>query len=208
MSRFSDVVTTREQLRSVMNEPSSSVVRKVIPFLDKHCKVFISRSPFIMLATTDGEGNADVSPKGDPAGFVKIVDNTTLAIPDRLGNNRADSMENILQCPKVGLIFLVPGKTETLRVSGVAQIVRDQQLRESLAVKDRTPEFVVVVDVREAFFHCSKCMIRSKLWKQADWPDLTGLPRLAETMVDAGKLDRTEQEMHEIVLNDEKERLY
>lgn len=208
IKRFNDVITTREQFRSIMDEPSESVVRKVIPFLDKHCEIFIGRSPFIMIATADIEGNIDVSPKGDPIGFVKILDKTTLAIPDRLGNDRADSMENILQSPNIGLIFMIPGKSETLRVSGVAQIVRDDELRQSLAVKNREPEFVIVVDVKEAFFHCAKCMIRSKLWNQASWPDLSGLPRLAETMVDAGKLDRTEEEMHRRVLNDEKERLY
>jgi len=119
----------------------------------------------MILASTDAHGNVDVSPKGDPQGFVKIIDKQTLAIPDRPGNRRADSIENILQNPKVGLIFMIPGKTETLRVSGIASIVRDIDLRDSMAVRDRSPEFVIVVDVKEAFFHCSKCMIRSKLWQ-------------------------------------------
>lgn len=119
----------------------------------------------MILASTDAHGNVDVSPKGDPQGFVKIIDKQTLAIPDRPGNRRADSIENILQNTKVGLIFMIPGKTETLRVSGIASIVRDIDLRDSMAVRDRSPEFVIVVDVKEAFFHCSKCMIRSKLWQ-------------------------------------------
>lgn len=208
MIKFNDVITTREQFRSIMDEPSELVIRKVIPFLDKHCGVFIGRSPFIVMATADADGNIDVSPKGDPVGFVKVLDNKTLAIPDRLGNERADSIENLLQNPNIGLIFIVPGKSETLRVSGVAQIVRDENLRQSLAVKNRNPEFVIVVDVKEAFFHCSKCMIRSKIWDETNWPDLAGLPRLAETMVDAGKLELSEEEMHEIVVNDEKKRLY
>jgi len=208
MNKFNDVISTREQFRSIMDEPSELVARKVIHSLDKHCGVFIGRSPFIVMATADADRNVDVSPKGDPIGFVKVLDNKTLAIPDRLGNERADSIENILQNPKIGLIFIVPGKTETLRVSGVAQIVRDENLRKSLAVKNRNPEFVIVVDVKEAFFHCSKCMIRSNIWDENSWPDLTGLPRLAETMVDAGKLELSEEEMHEIVVNDEKKRLY
>jgi len=131
-----------------------------------------------------------------------------LAIPDRPVNHRADSMENILQNPNVGLIFLIPGKTETLRVSGIASIVRDAGLRDSMSVNGRSPELVIIVDVKEAFFHCSKCMMRSRLWKPDYWPDLEGLPRLAETMVDAGRLELSESEMHEIVLNDERERLY
>ncbi len=208
MSKFKDVVETREQLRSILDEPGELVTRKTIPYLDKHCGVFIGRAPFMLLATSDAKGNVDVSPKGDPFGFVKIVDQNTLAIPDRPGNHRADSMENILQNPKVGLIFMIPGKNETLRVSGTASIVRDKDLRDSMAVKGRSPEFAVVVNVQEAFFHCSKCMLRSNLWVQEQWPDLDGLPRLAETMVDAGKLELSENELHKIVLNDEQERLY
>ncbi|MFT5573090.1 MAG: putative pyridoxine 5'-phosphate oxidase superfamily flavin-nucleotide-binding protein [Cryomorphaceae bacterium] len=103
---------------------------------------------------------------------------------------------------------MIPGKTETLRVSGTAKIVRDQGLRDSMSMKGRSTEIAIVVSVEEAFFHCSKCMIRSKLWKPESWPDLDGLPRLAETMVNAGKLDISESEMHEIIVNDERERLY
>lgn len=205
---FNDVVRTRQELREVIGEPSDVVTRKTLPHLDRHCLSFIGRSPFLLLATADEEGNVDVSPKGDPPGFVRVLDEHTLAVPDRLGNRRADSMENLLQNPKIGLIFLVPGKTETLRVSGEALIVRDQDLLDSMAVKDRSPQLAIVVRVREAFFHCSKCMIRSSLWKPDAWPDLEGLPTLAETMVDAGKLELSEEEMHERVLRDERERLY
>jgi len=208
MNRFVDVVGTRDELRSILNEPSELVTRKSLRRLDGHCGAFIQRSPFIMLASANAAGDLDISPKGDPIGFVKILDDQTLAIPDRPGNNRADSMENILQNPNVGLIFMIPGKTETLRVSGTAQIVRDELLCESMAVKGRNPKLVIVVSVLEAFFHCSKCIIRSKLWEPGSWPILEGLPRLARTMVDAGNLELTEQQMHEIVVNDEKERLY
>ncbi|MEL6951020.1 MAG: MSMEG_1061 family FMN-dependent PPOX-type flavoprotein [Pseudomonadota bacterium] len=208
MARFNDVIETREQFRSIMGEPSALVTRKSLSALDKHCGVFIGRAPFMLIASADANGKTDVSPKGDPLGFVKILDDKTLAIPDRLGNKRADTIENVLQNPNVGLIFLIPGKTETLRVSGKAQVVRDEALRESMAVKGKSPDFVIVVTVEEAFFHCSKCMIRSKLWQSQHWPDLEGLPRLAQTMVDGGKLELTESEMHEIVVNDERERLY
>ncbi|MCF6194665.1 MAG: pyridoxamine 5'-phosphate oxidase family protein [Kangiellaceae bacterium] len=110
------------------------------------------------LATADTNNNVDVSPKGDPSGFVKIIDKNTLVIPDKLGNHRADSIENILQNSKVGLIFMIPGKNETLRVSGTAIIVRDGDLRDSMAIKGKSPDFVIVVKVEEAFFHCSKCI--------------------------------------------------
>ena len=208
MARFDGVIKTREQFRSFMGEPSDKVTRKSLSALDKHCGVFIGRAPFMLIASADEDGNTDVSPKGDSIGFVKILDDKTLAIPDRLGNKRADTIENILQKPNVGLIFLIPGKTETLRVSGKALVVRDESLRDSMAVKGKSPDFAIVVAVEEAFFHCSKCMIRSKLWQSEHWPDLDGLPRLAQTMVDAGKLELTESEMHEIVVNDERERLY
>jgi hypothetical protein len=205
---FNNIIRTREDLRSVLNEPSELVTRKCLDHLDKHCAKFISRAPFLVMASADADGNLDVSPKGDPAGFVKILDSRTLVVPERPGNNRADTMENILQNPKVGLIFLIPGKRETLRISGSASIVRDEALLDSLAVDGRAPKLAIAVGVQEAFFHCSKCMIRSKLWEPANWPDLEGLPRLAETMVDAGKLALSESEMHRIVANDERERLY
>lgn len=208
MNRFSDIVETRDQLRSILSEPSELVTRKSLRRLDRHCGAFIQRSPFILLASADGAGNVDVSPKGDPSGFVKILDDATLAIPDRPGNNRADTMENILQNPNVGLIFLIPGKSETLRISGTAQIVRDESLRQSMAINGRCPKLVIIVNISEAFFHCSKCIIRSKLWQPELWPAVDDLPRLATTMVDAGNLELSEQQMHEIVLNDERERLY
>ncbi len=208
MARFEDVIETREEFRSIMGEPSDKVTRKSLSALDKHCGVFIGRAPFMLIASADADGNTDVSPKGDPVGFVKILDEKTLAIPDRLGNKRADTIDNVLENPNVGLKFLIPGKTETLRISGKAVVVRDAALRDSMAMKGKSPDFAIVVTVEEAFFHCSKCMIRSKLWQTEHWPDLDGLPRLAQTMVDAGKLELTESEMHEIVVNDERERLY
>ena len=208
MKKFNDVITTREQLRSVIDEPWDMVIDKALDRLDKHCGVFINRCPFLLISSADAQGNADISPKGDPVGFVKIIDEKTLAIPDRPGNDRADTFENILQNPKVGLIFMIPGKSETLRVSGVASIVRDKHLRNSMAIRGRAPDFALVVHVEEAFFHCSKSIMRSKLWKQEEWPELSGLPRLADTMVDAGQLSISKEEMHEIVVNDEIDRLY
>lgn len=208
MINFKEVIQSREEFREIISEPSEKVIRKALTSLDKHCSAFIKHSPFLLLSSADSEGNIDVSPKGDPAGFVKILDDSTIAIPERPGNHRADTAENLLQNPKVGIIFLIPGKTETLRVSGTAQIVLDKELRDSLQMKGKSPDFVFVVNVEEAFFHCSKCMIRSSLWTSEAWPSTNGLPKLAETMVDAGNLDLTVEEMHQIVINDENERLY
>src|SRR5258705_2818538 len=125
----------------------------------------------------------DVSPKGDPPGFVQVLDDETLAIPDRPGNRRADTFSNVLQNPGVGLIFLIPGKLETLRVNGRARIVRDMALRERMAVQGKVPQIALVVTVEEAFIHCGKCMIRSQLWQPESWPDGDALPSQAECLV-------------------------
>jgi uncharacterized protein len=208
MERFTDIITSKSRFRELMGLPDQAVINKTITSLDRHCRAFIAKSPFLLIASADARGNMDISPKGDPAGFVQILDNHTLAVPDRLGNQRADTFMNILENPKVGLIFLIPGKRETLRVSGSAMIVRDQKLREQMKVHDKVPDFAMVVTVEEAFFHCSKCIVRSKLWQTEHWPALDGLPSLAETMIDAAKLDISVEEATIEIEQDEKERLY
>lgn len=206
--RFAEVVTSEEGFRTVMGGPSDRAARKEIAFLDRHCRAFISRSPFVLVSSADADGRMDVSPKGDPPGFVQVLDDRTLAIPDRLGNRRADTFKNVLQRDAVGLLFLVPGKRETLRVSGRAIIVRDRALRESMAVSGRLPDFALVVGVEQAMFHCAKCMIRSSLWNPAAWPDLAGLPSMAEALVAAGKLDVPVEEVSAIIEKDYVSGLY
>ena len=207
-SRFTEVVTSEEQFRAVLGNPSSLVLRKEIPALDSHARAFIERSPFVLLGTSDAEGSMDISPKGDPPGFVRVLDDKTLAIPDRLGNRRADTFKNLLSNDRIGLIFLVPGKQETLRISGRAIIVRDESVRGQMAVRGKLPEFAIVVGVEQMFFHCAKCIIRSGLWSREAWPDLSDLPSLAETMVSAGKLSKTLHEMQVIIDKDVETRLY
>ena len=150
----------------------------------------------------------DISPKGDAPGFVRVLDDKTLAVPDRPGNRRADTFTNVLENPGVGLIFFVPGKSETLRISGSARIVRDAVLRESMTARGKTPDFVLAVAVDEAFFHCSKCIVRSNLWIPEAWPALDGLPSLAQTMVDAAALPMPVEALEQIIKQDEAERLY
>jgi uncharacterized protein len=150
----------------------------------------------------------DISPKGDPAGFVLVLDDQSLTIPDRPGNRRADTFKNILQNDRVGLFFLILGKQGTLRVSGRATIVRDLSLREQIAVGGKNPDFAIVVTVEQAFFHFPKCMIRSPLWTSETWPDQTGLPSLAEAVVAAGKLDVPVEHIQEMIDHDAKTRLY
>jgi uncharacterized protein len=207
-SRFSDVVTTVAALEQIVGRPNPRVAAKAITSLDRHCREFIRRSPFVLVASCDGDGNQDVSPKGDPPGFVHVLDDTTLAIPERPGNRRADTFRNVLQNPRVGLIFLIPGKRETLRVSGDAQIVHDVDLRNEMAMNGRVPELVLVVSVHEAFIHCAKCMIRSGLWNPSSWPDISNLASLAEVAVAHARLTEDVAEVQALIETDEKTRLY
>lgn len=207
-SRFSDVISSPQALEAVLGRPNERVAAKVIDSLDILCRRFIARSPFVLVGSSDAAGNVDVSPKGDAPGFVQVLDDKTLAIPERLGNRRADTFRNLLQNPRAGLTFLIPGKRETLRVGGEALIVRDAGLRERMAVNGRVPELVLVVLVREAFFHCAKCMIRSHLWEPDRWPPLDGLPTLAEATVAHARLTQTPAEIQRFVDIDEQTRLY
>lgn len=208
--KFAQTVTTLEELREVIAPPSDLVTSKEVSELDEHCRNFIARSPFILIASTDGEGSIDISPKGDPAGFVRVLDDRTLAIPDRPGNHRADTFMNVVRHPFVGLIFLIPGTKNTLRVRGRATIVRDLDLRETMAVNGRVPELALVVDVTTAYFHCAKCIIRSKIWSDEQTRSSAGADDrlLAEAMVKHGELAIGVDEMQEIILNDEEEHLY
>lgn len=205
---FADTITTVEQLREVLDPPSVFVTDKESPTLDEHCRDFIGRSPFILIASTDGEGRVDISPKGDPPGFVRILDDTTIAIPDRPGNHRADTFENVLVHPYVSVIFLVPGTKYTLRIRGRATIVRDLELRESMAVNGRAPELALVIELSTSYFHCGKCIIRSKLWSSADGIETTDERLLAESMADNLDIPVTLDQMQEIILDDEVKRLY
>ncbi|MEX3008745.1 pyridoxamine 5'-phosphate oxidase family protein [Hoeflea sp. TYP-13] len=208
MPEFEDIITTREELREIVGEPIQRVKEKVMPALDRHCRNFIERSPFVIISTSDGDGDGDVSPKGDPAGFVKILDNNTLAIPDRPGNRRVDGFENILQNPSVGLLFLIPGRNESVRVNGTAMIVRDEPLRQSMSIRGKLPKLVLVVNVEEAFFHCSRCMIRSGLWEPDNWPSQDGLASMSEVMFDIGKgIDKLE-DIQTLIRESETDKLY
>jgi PPOX class probable FMN-dependent enzyme len=210
MALFSEsTITTQAGLRALMGEAVHPIViAKTLTALDRHCRMFIDRSPFVLIASADASGNMDISPKGDPAGFVRVLDEHTLAIPDRPGNQRFDTLRNLIDNPKVALIFLIPGKRETLRVSGTARIVTDQTLRKSMAIKGKSPALAIVVDVAEAFFHCAKCMIRSHMWQPEEWPSLEGLASLAEAMRDATGVDAPVDALQALITGDEAERLY
>ena len=170
-ARFRDVITAESELRRHVGPANRWFTSKILHRLDRRCHSFIAASPFVVIGSTNQLGMVDLSPKGDRAGFVRSLDDTTLAIPDRPGNRRVDTFHNVLQKPGVGLIFFVPGQRETLRVSGRALIVRDQDIRSTLMDKGRMPELAMIVAVERAFFHCGKCITRSNLWDYEAHPE-------------------------------------
>ncbi len=207
--KFSNVVRSEVELRALMGGPvAPSVVEKTLTSLDRHCFAFIGRAPFVFVASMDGEGRMDISPKGDAPGFVKVLDSKTLVIPDRPGNQRFDTFRNLFDSPRIGLIFLVPGKRETLRISGKAEVIQDAEVLEKMVANGKTPALAIAVHVEEAFFHCAKCIIRSHLWQPEWWPSIEGLPTLAETMKDAASIPEPVEILEGIIKQDEENRLY
>jgi uncharacterized protein len=162
--RFDEVITSESDLRKIVGPANKWFTSRILRRLNRRCKDFIAASPFVVVGSTDPLGLMDLSPKGDRAGFVRYLDDATLAIPDRRGNGRVDTFHNVLQNPGVGLIFFVPGQRETLRVAGRAMIVRDSNIRNALVDAGQIPELALVVIVEKAFFHCGKCITRSGLW--------------------------------------------
>jgi len=206
--RFREVVSTDEELRAVVGEPPSHSVAKVVTAIDRIARTFIEHAPFAFVASVGEAGRLDVSPRGDPAGFVKVLDEHTLAVPDRLGNRRLDTFHNVLRNPNVGIIFLIPGVTHTLRVSGKAIIVRDDFLRDMMKMNGKAPDHVLVVGVERVFSHCPKCMIRSGLWRPDTWGDPTAVPSFAEMLVAHAKPQKSVDQMQTIIERGNKERLY
>ena len=192
-----DFITTREQLRSIYKAPGAAAVRKELRRLDGHCRNFIERSPFVLIGSSDGEGNADVTPKGDRPGFALAIDDTTIVIPDRPGNNRLDTLENILVNPAVGLLFLVPGMNETLRVNGLARLTDDRDLCARLSVDGKKPQCAIVVSVRAAYLHCAKAFLRSGLWEPSTWIDRSTLPPLGQMLKDQLELPEAAEKTDE-----------
>ena len=176
-----------DALRGHIGPVSPLATGKVLRRLDQFCRDFIALSPFLVLASCDAEGNADASPRGDGPGFVRVLDDNTLLIPDRRGNNRVDSFGNILSAPGVGLVFMVPGIPETLRVNGKGRATRDAELLAPSAMQERAPVTGLIVEVEEAYFHCGKALIRSKLWDPASQVPRNSFPTLGRIIADQTK---------------------
>ena len=171
-------------LRAHFGPMSPMVERKVLHRLDKHCRAFIGLSPFLVIATAGRDGGVDASPRGDPPGFVQVLDDTTLFLPDRPGNNRIDTFRNVLESPGVGLIFFVPGIEETLRVNGRGTPTTDPALLAGAEVLGRTPRTGLTIALDEAFFHCAKALKRSRLWDPAAQVPRSSFPSLGRIIAD------------------------
>lgn len=174
---------TPERLRELYGATNPRAAAKVIHSFDHHCRSFIQHSSFLVLATSDGT-EIDISPKGDPAGFVKIEDDQHLLLPDRLGNNRLDGMLNILQHPHIAVLFMIPTVSETLRVNGTAQILEDKTLCNEFAVKGKIPKTVMRITATEIYTHCGKALLRGGLWKPTNWPNSRPVATLNEMIRD------------------------
>ena len=177
-------IATHEHLRRLYRQPTDRVIRKELDHLDEHCASFVRQSPFLVLATVGVDGRVDASPRGDLAGFVQVADEHTLLIPDRPGNNRVDSLTNLVECPQAGAILMIPGVDETLRVNGTVEIRDDAQLRERFAIDGRLPTVVLVMRAEQVYLHCAKAFMRSRLWEPESWPASRPVPTLGEMIHD------------------------
>jgi PPOX class probable FMN-dependent enzyme len=177
-------ITTVAELRELYGPPSERSVGKELDHLDRHCREFIALSPFVILASANASGDSDASPKGGPPGFVTVLDEHRLAIPDARGNRRLDSMQNMLENPRVGLLFLIPGMGETLRVNGSVQLTRDPSLLTGMKTGGRAAVLALVVQVQQAYLHCAKSIIRSEVWRPESWSAAEQLPSAAEILND------------------------
>lgn len=188
-------MTSLAELRELLGEPAPNTTAKSLPELDSHARAFLALSPFALLATSGADGTCDVSPRGDAPGFARVLDDRTIALPERPGNRRLDSLVNVLGNPHVGLLFLIPGVSETLRVNGGASIVRDPDLLAAFAVGGREPRVALVVRVQEVFLHCQKAFRRSGLWSAATWPEPGALPTMGRMLVDQLRLETSAEEL-------------
>ncbi len=202
------VLNTEEEVRALQPSLHPTQPAKILDHIDPLVAAWIETSCFLVMATYDAAGRVDVSPKGDPAGFVEVLDPKTLAIPDRPGNHRFDSFANILQTGRIGLIFLVPNRNEVVRVNGSAQIVRDPDLLTRMAIKGRVPELAVLVRVEEAFYHCGKAIIRSRLWAPQEAAPVDKLPTYAEALKAHSQVDLSLEEIAERMKHNDENRLY
>jgi PPOX class probable FMN-dependent enzyme len=187
-------ITSETELRELLGEPMPRAVTKERVRLHERDREWLAASPFCLVATAGADGTCDVSPKGDPPGFTHVIDDATVAIPDRPGNRRADGFLNLLANPHIGLLYLVPGRTETLRINGRARLVSEAPFFDEMIVKGHRPHLAIIVEIEQIFFHCSKAFLRSSLWKPEIWnPDQ--LPSHAQIVKSVQQIPETLEEM-------------
>jgi PPOX class probable FMN-dependent enzyme len=189
------VVDSHEALRAVIGEPQGQVRQKKLARIDEHARTLIEHSPLVLLATSAPDGSCDVSPRGDPAGSVLILDEQTLVLADRPGNKLVDSFENLIDNPHAGLLFVIPGMNETLRINGATTLVSDAPFFDELVVKGKRPQLAIVVRVEELYLHCAKAFLRSSLWDPETWPERKDLPTLGRMMKDQLRLAESAAEL-------------
>lgn len=178
------MIDSEEELRAKFGEVGHLAAAKSRPALDKYSRQFIALSPFLVISTADAEGRADLSPRGDPPGFVQVIDDKTLLIPDRPGNNRLDTMANLVANPNVGLLFFIPGFEDTLRLNGRARVTDDAALLAACTVNGKQPKVGILVSVDEVFMHCAKALKRSKLWQPDYRQDRAQMPSIARIILE------------------------
>ena len=206
---FDDVVVDLDELIAICGEPAPAITSKIIDHLDPHCRDFISRSPFFLLSTADAAGRCDVSPRGGPPGFVEALDEHRLLFANAKGNQLIDSMRNICQTGRAGLLFLIPGVSETLRINGRACLTRDPEVLSRHVVQEgRPPAIAVGVEVEEAFLHCAKAFIRSSLWQPETWPTVDSMARPAQIWKDHMALPDVTLEAVESLIDESYRELY
>ena len=182
-------VDTIDEFRALVGDGHPMMYDKSMTHIDDHIRDFIALTPLVLVASVDADGHMDISPKGDPPGFIRVLDETTLAIPERPGNRRADTFTNVLETGSVALICIVPGMDETMRINGTAEITTDPDLLASMAVEGHTPQLALVVHVEEAFIHCGKAFKRGRVWDPEAFVDRTAYPTVGEVMFDHGRLE-------------------
>ncbi|MFN8221921.1 MAG: pyridoxamine 5'-phosphate oxidase family protein [Gaiellales bacterium] len=172
------------ELRAAVGEPSRTVREKQLDHLDRHARAFIAASPLAIVSTASADGRCDASPRGDPAGFAQVIDDRTLLLPERKGNRRVDTLLNLTSNPHVGILFIVPGTNETVRVNGRASVTDDAELLSGCTVEGKTPQLGILVEVEEVFFHCARAFLRGRVWYHDEWLERSALPSLGRVLAD------------------------
>jgi len=208
LDQFRHRVTSTEQLESLIGTPSELVIRKQLSQLDRHMQAFIAEAPFALLGTYGRDGQCDVSPRGDRPSVATVIDPKTLVLAERPGNRRADSLQNIIETDRVGLLFVIPGLGETLRVNGSACVIQDEEVLATLAVQGKQPVIGIAVEVEECYLQCAKALIRSKLWEPPAPLRTPSLSCFAEILIDQTHVDETVESLDEQIQQSYSERLY